>query len=239
MTYQQKMAELQKLQSQVQGISSIVDSKERSIKLRESQLKQSQIQLNGRMGRRGMGDDVNNPAANLRANIANSAGQMLTPGNIGDINSIIWPFYFPTDRPDAPLAENETFQTGFSVTQEAAFIFMSYVKTVYLVEGEAPNDTWTYLDPDQAAISAPGLTFTLRDGSSSRQLFNTPMDMDTYGNPRFPTKFPRPVMLLPNQVMQIQFTNSHPTNMYVPFITAFGYRMRIDDAQKLLSLVYG
>ena len=239
-TYEQKLQELQQLQRQVQGIAAIVDSKATSLKLRESQLKQGQIGLNGmpgRMGRGRMGD--NNPAANLQSNVANSAGTMLTPGNIGDINSVIWPFYFPTEAPDTPIALNETFQTGFSVTQEAAFIFMSFVKTVYLVEGDAPNDSWTYLDPDQSNPSAPGLVFTLRDGSSSRQLFNTPMNLDHFGNPRFPTKFPRPVMLLPNQVMQIAFTNNNPTNLYVPFITAFGYRIRIDDAQKILSLVYG
>lgn len=235
MTFQQKQAELQKLQQQVNGLTAIVNSKERSIKLRESQLKQGQRQLNG-FGR--MGSD-NNPAANLQANIANSAGSMLTPGNIGDINSVIWPFYFPTDLLDSPLEPNQTFQTGFSVTQEAAFIMMSFSKSVYLVEGEDPDQTWTYLDPDQQNPSAPGLTFTLRDQSSSRQLFNQPIPMDGYGNPRFPTKFPRPVMLLPNQVMQIEFTNSHASNVYYPIITTFGYRIRIDQAQNLLSLVYG
>lgn len=240
MTYQEKMNQLKQLQNQVNGITSIVNSKEKSIKLRESQLKQNQRQLNGMRGFRGMGDDGsnNNPASNLQANIADSAGSMLTPGNIGDINSVIWPFYFPTDLLDSPLGPNETFQTGFSVTQEAAFIFMSFTKAVYLVEGEDPDASWTYLDPDQQNPSAPGLTFTLRDGSSSRQLFNQPIPIDPYGNPRFPTKFPRPTMLLPNQVMQIQFTNSHPTNVYYPIITAFGYRVRIDQAQNLLSLVY-
>lgn len=236
MTYQQKQLELQKLQQQVNGIAALVNSKEKSIQIRESQLKQNQAQLNGMRGMRGMG--ANNPAANLQANVATSAGQMLTPGNIGDINSVIWPFYFPTDLLDSALGPNETFQTGFSVTQEAAFVMMSFTTTIYLVEGEDPNESWTYLDPDQGE-TAPGLTFTLRDGSSSRQFYNQPIPISGYGNPRFPTKFPRPMMLLPNQVMQVQFTNSHPTNSYFPLLTAFGYRIRIDDAQKLLSLVYG
>jgi hypothetical protein len=222
--YQTKMNELQALNDQVQGIADIVNSKENSLSIKESQLRQSQM--------------PNNSAQNLQFNMKNDLSPLLTPGNIGDINSVIWPFYFTTDIPSSPVAVNETFQTGFSVTQEAAFIFMSFVKTVYLVECEQPDDSWTYLDPDDQP-SAPGLVFSLRDGSSSRQFFNTPIDIDHYGNPRFPTKFPRPVMLLPNQVMQIAFTNNHPTNLYVPFITAFGYRIRIDQAQKLLSLVYG
>ncbi len=239
MTYQQALQVLQQKQQQISQISAIVNSKEKSLRIRQSMIRQNQVNLSGR----GFGDDgsqsvVANAPSDLLTNLKNAVGGMLTPGNIGDINSVIWPFYFPTDIPDSPIAANETFQTGFSVTQEAAFIMMSFVKTVYLVEGEDQNQTWTYLDPDAQEPSAPGLFFTLRDGSSSRQFFNTPMAMDNYGNPRFPTKFPRPLMLLPNQVMQISFVNNHPTNVYVPFITAFGYRLRVDEAQKLLSLTY-
>jgi hypothetical protein len=90
-----------------------------------------------------------------------------------------------------------------------------------------------------SANSCPGLQFGIRDGSSSRQFFNTPMEINHYGNPRFPTKLPRPIMFLPRQNVQIQFTNTHPTNRYLPVITGFGYRMRIEDAQNFLSLVYG
>jgi hypothetical protein len=224
MDYQTKMRELQALQNQVEGIAAIIDSKANQVAVKESQLKQNM--------------PANNSAQQLDYNMSNALGPLLAPGNIGDINSVIWPFYFSTDLPENPIGNNESFQTGFSVTQEAAFIWMSYTKAIYLVEGEAPNESWTYLDPAQQP-SAPGLVFTLRDGSSSRQFINTPINMDTYGNPRFPTKLPRPVMLLPNQVMQVAFTNNHPTNVYVPVITAFGYRIRIDQASKLLSLVYG
>lgn len=242
MTQLQMQQLLQQKQQQINQIAAVVDSKERAMRIRESQIRQNQLNLSGPRGMhgmRGMGDPaVDNPPSNLIQNITSAVGGTLTPGNIGDINSVIWPFYFPTEIPDTPLAVNDTFQTGFSITQEAAFIFMSFVKSVYLVEGEGVHQSWTYLDPDQSNPSAPGLVFTLRDGSSSRQFFNTPMAMDNYGNPRFPTMMPRPVMLLPNQVMQVAFVNTHPTNVYVPIITAFGYRLRIDQAQKLLSLVY-
>lgn len=222
-TYDEKMQQLQDLNDQVNSIAQIVSAKEADIQNRESMLRQNQA--------------PNNSAQNLQYNMRNALGPLLTPGNINDVNAVIWPFYFTTDIPNSSVGPNETFQTGFSVTQEAAFVFMSFTKTIYLAEGDP--ESWTYLDPDTQEPSAPGLSFTLRDGSSSRQLFNSPMAMDNYGNPRFPTKFPRPVMLLPNQVMQIQFINAHATNKYVPFITAFGYRIRIDEAQKILSLVYG
>lgn len=220
-TFESKLAELNRLQSQVTSLSQLIDAKANQLALRESHLRQ--------------GQRPNNSAQNLEYNLRQNLGPLLAPGNIGDINNIIWPFYFTTEIPDESIGANETFQTGFSVTQEAAFIWTSFTKAVYLDDA----GSWGYLNPDDTQPSAPGLSFTLRDGSSSRQLFNTPMNIDNYGNPRFPTKLPRPIMLLPNQVMQIAFANSHEANSYVPFITAFGYRVRIEQADKLLSLVYG
>lgn len=221
MSYESKMADLRKLQDQVANISQAVQSKERNISERESLIRQNQMPVNN--------------ARDLEQQMARNLGPTLAPANLGDINKIIWPYFFSTDV-QTPIGPNETIQSGFSVTQEAAFIMMSYTKAVYEVVG----GQWTYLDPnsDDYNSRAPDLTFSLRDGSSSRQFFNRPMELGHYGNPRFPTKFPRPIMLLPNQVMEVSFINSHPTKTYVPIITAFGYRMRIEDAQKFLSLVY-
>lgn len=223
-TYQQMMQELQAKRNQVDSIKAVVDSKAKRVLELENQLRQGVV--------------PNNSPQQLDYNMRNAMGPLLAPGNIGEINNVIWPFYFTTDNPLTEIGPDETFQTGYGVTQEAAFIMMSYTKSVYLVEGEDDNRTYTYLDPNNNQF-APGLVFTFRDGSSSRQLFNTPMNIDHYGNPFYPTKFPRPMMLLPNQVFQIAFTNTHSTNRYLPFITAFGYRIRVDQAQNLLSLVYG
>ncbi len=225
MDYETQLATLQNLQQQVSSIRSIVDSKAQQIMEKESLLRQTQL--------------PNTSAQNLQFNLSNNLSPLLNPGNVSDINSLIWPYYFTTETPDAPVGPGENFQTGFSVNYEAAFIIMSYTKAVYAVEGEEPDQNWTYLNQVPGEPSAPGLTFTLRDGSSSRQFYNTPMLIDNYGNPRFPTKFPRPMMFLPNQVMQIQFINRHASNLYVPKMTFFGYRIRIDQAQNLLSLVYG
>jgi hypothetical protein len=235
MDFQTKASILAKLQGQVQNLTQLVNSKANALKVRESQIKQGQLPntstqnlyQNLRQNLSGMGDV---PTAQ---NASPPSG--LAPGNVGDINMVIWPYFFTTDIPNLPLSANQTFQTGFSNTYEAAFIFMSFTKTVYL------NDagSWGWLNPDTQFPNAPGLVFTLRDSSSSRQFYDKPIDIDQYGHPRHPTKFPRPIMLLPNQVMQIQFTNTHPFNQYIPFITVFGYRLRIEDAQKFLSLIYG
>jgi hypothetical protein len=226
MSYEQKMSELQRLRSQVDSLSQIVQSKARNLDMKENQLRQGQISVEN--------------ARDLEVNMNRNLGPMLAPGNLGDINKIIWPYYFSTELPAEPIGPNETFQTGFSITQEAAFIMMSYTKVVY--DATPPFDVaWQYLNPNEDGIDnlAPELTFTFRDGSSSRQFFNSAIEIGHYGNPRFPTKFPRPIMFLPNQSVQVAFVNSHPTREYVPILTAFGYRMRIEDAQNLLSLVYG
>lgn len=223
MSYEEKFAYLQKLQSQVSSIGNMVTAKERNIMEKESLMRQGQVPNQG--------------PQDLEKNMRRNLGPMLAPGNLGDINKVIWPYYFSTEVPTSPIAANETFQTGFSVTQEAAFVLMSFTKAIYVESGLI----WQYLNPnDESTLTnqAPNLTFTLRDGSSSRQFYNQPMQMQNYGNPRFPTKLPRPVMLLPNQVMQVAFVNSNASLSYIPRMTFFGYRIRIEDAQNFLSLMY-
>lgn len=221
MSYAQKLAELQKLQSQVSSISQALEAKERALNEKESRIRQGQIPINN--------------SKDLERQMAQNLGPMLAPANLGDINKIIWPYFFTTDSTQE-IGPNETLQTGFSITQEAAFIMMSFTKTVY----ESSAGQWVYLDPNDNSYSsrAPDLTFTIRDGSSSRSFVNRPIELGHYGNPRFPTKFPRPMMFLPNQTVEVSFINSHPSKTYVPSITCFGYRMRIEDAQRFLSLVY-
>jgi hypothetical protein len=191
--YDEKMAELQKLRQQVSSLTQFVQAKSNNLSQRESLMKQNYQQtMNSR---------------SLESNLSQTLGPMFAPGNLGDLNKILWPYYFSTEIPTFSIAPNTTFQTGFSVTQEAAFIWMSYTKAVYLETPDGGGVQWTYLNPNQGSgvgNFAPGLTFSLRDGSSSRQFMNTPMNMGAYGNPRFPTKFPISMMLMPNQVMQIQ-----------------------------------
>jgi len=54
--------------------------------------------------------------------------------------------------------------------------------------------------------------------------------MDALGSPQFPTVLPSPQMILPNANIQVNFSLG-PTYdaVYVPFVTFFGYRMRIDQ----------
>lgn len=224
MNYEQKCRELEEKRQRWENIKRIVESKERNLKQLESQLQQDQL----------MTDD----ARDLERNLFESLGP-LAPGNVGEINRVIWPFWFTTDSLDSTgIGPNETLQSQFAVTLEAAFIVMAIAKTVYQTNAVP----WNYLDPNNDGLvgRAPGLSFTLRDSSSQRQFFGKePIAMGHIGNPRFPTMLPRPMMLLPNQMMEVQFQNSHPVNEYLPALTFFGYRIRLENAQQILSTISG
>jgi hypothetical protein len=221
---QAKIDYLNKLNDQVQSLKTFLDTKEDVLNKRESQLRQGQIPNTG--------------PQDLQANMMRALGKEFSPGNVGDINKIIWPFYFTTDTPPAAgIAVDQSFVTGITITQEAAFVAMSFVADVYDV---AAGPAWSYITPTTSGVSDyPGLSFAIRDTQSGRDFFNVPMALDSYGNPRFVAKYPRPIMFLPNSNVQVQFFNSHPTKVYAPKLTFFGYRVRIEDAQNLLGLVYG
>jgi len=127
--------------------------------------------------------------------------------------------------------------TSYTITQEACFVWMSFVKVVYAVDGVG---NLTYIDPNQAGAAgqAYNLSFTIFDTQSQRNYQNVPTDVNTVGLPRWPTKFPRAMLFLPNSNIQISWTNADPANTYAPYLLALGYRMRVQDAQNILSLIH-
>lgn len=157
------------------------------------------------------------------------------PGNIGDINQAIWPFYFPFTSQD--VAPGQSVFDSFSVTQEAGFLWRYTIKAVFRKTG--PN--YEYIDPTQSnetLNNANGLSIVLRDAQSTREFHGRNAEpIDNIGYASFPSVNPSTVFLLPNQTMQIQYTNANPTETYRPFICFVGYRIRLEDAQKILSTV--
>ena len=162
---------------------------------------------------------------------------MLRPGNVGDINRVIWPFWF-TFTPAPELAPGESSSASFAVTQEASFVAMAITKTVHNL---TVGPTYTYVDPgdETGAGETPGLSFFLRDAQSSRVFMQSTIELDHIGAPRFPTILAQPMLFLPNSVVEAGYTNSNASNTYVPFVTLFGYRLRIEESEKIRSLVTG
>jgi hypothetical protein len=175
-------------------------------------------------------------ASSLKQSLDAALPPTLRPGNVGSINRVIWPFFFTFSAPE--LSPNSSSQGFTTITQEAAFVWMSYTKAVYK---KTVGPVYTYVDPDDysAAGQVDGLKFTLRDAQSTRVFHNTPLEIDSIGNPQFPSLLPTPILFLPNSTIEITYQNDNAADTYVPFITMFGYRVRIEDAQKILSTVVG
>jgi hypothetical protein len=175
-------------------------------------------------------------AATLKQNLDKALPASLRPGNVGSINRVIWPFWFTFSAPE--LSPNSSSQGFTTITQEAAFVWMSYTKSVYK---KTAGPVYTYVDPDNYTSTGQvdGLKFTLRDAQSTRTFHNTPIEIDQIGNPQFPSVLPTPILFLPNSTIEITYQNDNASDTYVPFITMFGYRVRIEDAQNILSTVVG
>lgn len=175
-------------------------------------------------------------AMSLKANLDAALPATLRPGNVGSINRVIWPFFFTFTAPE--LAPNSASQGFTTITQEAAFVWMSYTKSVYK---KTAGPVYTYVDPDDYSSvgQTDGLKFTLKDAQSTRTFHNSPLEIDSIGNPQFPSVLPTPILFLPNSTIEITYQNDNASDTFVPFITMFGYRVRIEDAQRILSTVVG
>lgn len=188
---------------------------------------------------RGMGDvpPANGSAANLQDKFQRGILAGFQPGNIGDINSVIWPFFFQFSASD--VNPNQSVIQSFSVTQEAGFLIRQISQSSFLKTG--PN--YSYIDPflaDESLNSANGLVFGLQDAQSTRQYNGRALeDISMLGSANFPTIYPSTVFLLPNQTMQLTLANNDPVNVYRTFVTVFGYRVRVANAQQMLSTVSG
>lgn len=161
------------------------------------------------------------------------------PGNVGDINSVIWPFWFTFTAPELTAA---TGSNGFiTVTQEAAFIFMAMSKVVFKRTGIAAPYQYTAINallPDEGANSANDVLISIRDAQSTRVFFGQPMSIDQIGCAEEPTILPTPQLMLPNATIECVFQNNS-VDTYVPFITLFGYRIRLENAADILSTITG
>lgn len=223
--------QLQKLRAQVQSQSDLNQKLAYNVSQREIAHRQGLKNVNG--------------PQDVRDNLKNVLPNYLMPGNIGDVNKVCWPFWFTNKTPELPAAlggNASQSKATVTITQEAAFIITSYTKAVFIHTTPAPGvEVYTYVDADQVGQTplTPGLSMALIDAQSSRNFMSQPLSLDHIGDAKFPTELPTPLMFLPNSVIETQLFNSNPTNAYIPWITYFGVRCRIEDAQRILSTITG
>jgi hypothetical protein len=164
----------------------------------------------------------------------------MIPGNLGQFTNVIWPFWFTFST--AELAPNTGANTQVTITQEAAFILMSLTKTVFKRTGVPGAYIYTAvnaLDPNEGVNNANDLRFTLRDAQSSRVFLGQPMSLDEIGCAEYPTVLPTTQYIQPNSTIECIYQNNDAAAVYVPFLTMFGYRVRSEYAQQLLSTITG
>jgi hypothetical protein len=173
--------------------------------------------------------------ANIRNAVTDIESKVLFAGNVNDINSIIWPFFFPSEMTEIAPDKNEVI--NIKVTQEAPFTLTEIIKVVFFDN----EGTWKYLDPKSYDDNiqnglAQGLKFTIVDAQSGRSWFDKPVSLDHIGDGKDPYELPSPVMVLPNSTLEIQLFNQS-VNTYKVGIILKGYRIRVQDAANMLSLV--
>lgn len=205
----------------------------RALRQREKNISARMQYLNGLQG---LGSDGSqqigvNSIADLKQNLEYSLPSYMMPGNIGGINEVCWPFYFQMDFDFGnPYTLNSAFvQTQyFQVTQESAFILMSISRS------------HTTVNTQDAPLSVEFI-----DVQSARRFNDGPVPIQAIGFNSQPTILPTPMLLLPNarwqctlralpEVNQVQNLGSSAMQM-----TFFGYRIRIEDADKVLSTIFG
>lgn len=203
-----------------------------------NQLKAAIADLQARI--QGLGSaPVVNTAGNLYNKLAKILPEHLIPSNVGPVNNVQWPFHFSVDfdlttTPDWPnITANTKLISSFQVTQESAFIFMSITR---------------YADDYNVAGDLGPLSVEFRDRQSSRFFNNAPIPIQMIGRKAWPTLLPTPFIIMPNAIFDIELTShlaqgvSQATpngSTGIHQITFSGYRIRVEDADKVLSSVFG
>jgi hypothetical protein len=168
----------------------------------------------------------------LRQQLASKLPSFLMPGNIGGYNKVCWPFWtiMTFDFGLAPTYGPNTLQTQqFRVSQDGAFLLQAITRNshTYTTAGE---------------LSA--LQIRLVDRQSTRQLNDQNIPLQAIGHKSKPSIMPMPYLLMPSALFEVTMTSWLP----VAQVTAgsgkhelifFGYRVRVEDFENVLSTVTG
>lgn len=172
----------------------------------------------------------------LKTSLAGNLPDHLLPANVGALNEVAWPFFFQVNLDfgnDPSLSQSMTPAKGFfQVDQEASFLLMS-------VSASFSNNTM-----NESAIRYAPVQVELIDRQSSRRFNNAPIPLQMIGSNSNPMIFPTPMLIMPNAILDVQATGmQHTPNAYAGSgrfqLSFFGYRTRIENAQNVLSTVFG
>jgi len=167
----------------------------------------------------------------LREELIKKLPSYLVPSNIGDYNKVAWPFFqfvsfdFGTDPTYGPSTRQTS---GFRVTQEAALVLQGIYRKAY-----------TY----DAAGELSALQIRLIDRQSTRQFNDLPIRIQNIGKNSRPTIFPTPMLIMPSAIFDVEVTSwlladEAVTGSGRHDFGFFGYRVRVEDFDKVLSTIF-
>lgn len=174
----------------------------------------------------------NNPKS-LKEHLEQILPASLVPANVGNIDSVAWPFWYQFDfnfGVNPTLSTNLRQTQSIQVTQEAGFLMM----------GISRDSEETSL----AGSLGPWTIESIRDRQSSRQFNNQPINFQALGEKSNLTVFPTPLLFFPNAFIDITMSCFQQTPNPVignaqHQISVFGYRVRMGDDQRILSTIFG
>jgi hypothetical protein len=156
----------------------------------------------------------------------------LIPGNVGDQGNVTWPFWYQVDFDfgSDPEWTPTTLQTqSFQVTQDSAFLLASI--------GRSSAAGYT------AGDMAP-LQVSIRDRQSTRQFSDTPIPFAMFGRRSHPMVLPTPMLIMPNAWVDCTMTSFVSTSLDstgngLLQLIFFGYRVPVQEADKVLQSIFG
>lgn len=168
--------------------------------------------------------------------MSNRVPDLLTAGNMSDVNKIIWPFTFSTGFMRTNVNKLSE-QRVMRITAEAGFVALKIVKTVYeRIDLGGGNYTYEQVNFRQGQ-RAEDLRISWVDTASDRGFQQKPMSINHLGDAFFPTKFYSRPFIMPSSSILFQLDAGANTNDYFTNISLIGYRVRVEDAKGLFTLV--
>lgn len=168
----------------------------------------------------------------LRQQLASKLPSFLMPGNIGGYNKVVWPFWFNLTfdfGTDPTYGPNTSQVQEFKVSQDGAFLMQSITRNAH-----------TY----NSAGELSALQFQMVDRQSTRQLNSTPIALQAFGHKSRPAIMPMPYLLMPSAKFEVTLSSWLPANQATTGsglhnLVFFGYRVRVEDFENVLSTVTG
>lgn len=165
----------------------------------------------------------------------------MTSASLRDINQIIWPFIFSTGMIRTSSIKKFA-EKNITVTNEAGFVATKVIKQVFervvtLDVNDEEVVSYKLIDTmDANADLLDELKITISDPQSGRNFFKNPMPIQNIGDAQYPTPLEGRPMILPNSAMKVEFYNNGAKEYYA-CVSILGYRLRVENADTLLSLV--